>query len=131
MRKIKTTLSLIICASVMGVTPGLDCYRAAAAVIQTQIQAVPANAGIGAAGASLTNTGGITAAPAIGLTGVSLSGILNANTPVPQIKSQIPAAPLQTQASVMASPRSFPRRISPTRSPRPRSRRWSRRSLPL
>ncbi|MCX5795661.1 MAG: S8 family serine peptidase [Elusimicrobia bacterium] len=102
MKTIKTTLSLIICACMLGVTPGFDCYRAAAAVVQTQVQAVPANAGMSAVGASLTNTGGMTAAPSISLTGTSLSGTLNANSPVPQLKSQILAAPMQTAVPVTA-----------------------------
>jgi hypothetical protein len=102
MKKLKTTLSLFICACMLGVTPGFDCYRAAATVIQTQVQTVPANAGMSAVGAALTNTGGLTGAPAIGLTGISLSGTLNANSPVPQLKSQITAAPMQAAAPVAA-----------------------------
>ena len=100
MRQIKTTLSLFICACMLGVTSGLDCYHAAAAVVQTQVQVVPANAGMSAVGVSLTNTGGIAAAPAIGLIGTSLSGTLQANTPIPQINSQVLAAPLQAETPV-------------------------------
>jgi hypothetical protein len=97
MRRFKSALSLIICACMLGAVPGLDCSLAAA-VIQTQVQAVPVNAGIGAAGASLTNSSGITAAPAIGLTASSLSGMLGANSPVPQLKSEIVAAAMQAPA---------------------------------
>jgi hypothetical protein len=97
MKKFKAALSLLICACMLGAAPGLDCSLAAA-VIQTQVQAVPANAGIGAAAASLSNSGGITAAPGVGLTAASLSGTLGASSPVPQLKSEIVAAAMQAPA---------------------------------
>ncbi|MBI5241793.1 MAG: S8 family serine peptidase [Elusimicrobia bacterium] len=98
MKKTKTalSLSLFICACMLGVTPGLHSYQLAAAVIQAQIKAVPGNAGIGVVGPGLTNAGGLTAAPGLSLQGASLFGTLNANSPVPQLKTQSAAAPAQS-----------------------------------
>jgi hypothetical protein len=102
MRQIKATLSIIICACMLGVAPGFDCSLAAAAVAQTQVEAVPANVGMGAVGASLINAGGVTAGPTIGLSGAALSGTFNVNSPVLQIQPQVLAAPLQALAPVSA-----------------------------
>ncbi len=85
----------------LGVIPGLDCYRATAGVMQTQVQVVSVKAGMSAVGAPLTNSSGITDVPFIGLKGASLSGIIHPNTLVPQINSQVLAAPMQAEAPVV------------------------------
>ncbi|MDD5629437.1 MAG: S8 family serine peptidase, partial [Elusimicrobia bacterium] len=100
MKKMKTTLSLIICACMLGVMPGFDCYQAAAIVVQTQVQAVPANAGVGAAGASLSGSARLAASPSAGIPGASLVGILLPNGPSPQIN----AAAVQAAAAGVLSP---------------------------
>ncbi|MCX5796213.1 MAG: hypothetical protein NTY77_12010 [Elusimicrobia bacterium] len=94
---------LTLAAAFIALSPGLPADQAFAAVVgKTTIQAVPANAGMGALGASRIGSGGLSAAPAASLQGASLSGILNINSPVPRLDPKVLAAPAQSPAPIAA-----------------------------
>ena len=100
----------------LGAAPGFDCYRAAAAVIETGVRSVPANAGVNAAGAVRVGAADLAGNPMLELRGVLLPGSLHLGVAAPQLNAQsfadlVPAKKLTAPVFKTIAPAIFPNSI--------------------
>ncbi|MFA6002627.1 MAG: S8 family serine peptidase [Elusimicrobiota bacterium] len=106
MKILKTSLSLSIIAAMLGVMPGVECYRAAAATIRNvRVQSQPGSMGVGAADPSIqagfvrVPLAGLKVSPAV-LSAVKLS-------PVSQVMPQSRVAAVSVQTNLNVAPQAI------------------------